>query len=218
MRHIKLVIFDLDGTLMDAYNAVFRSINYAMDRLKHPRIDAETIKRTVGWGDRHLLEVFVGKTISERALKIYRRHHKSALQKRGGTKFLPGARKLLGYLKQKGYRLAVATNRPTVYSRIALRQLGVLQDFDYVLCGDRVPRPKPHPDILRIILKRFGLKPVQALYVGDMVIDVKTGRAARIRTVAVTTGSSSRRELAALKPYRVIHHVFDVAGIVDALC
>ena len=205
---VRLVIFDLDGTLIDAYKAVYQSINFAMKKMGFPKISARTIHRSVGWGDLHLIEKFVGKERLEGALAIYRRHHRTSLK--NGTTLLPGALKLLRLLKKNKYRIAVASNRPTKFSLIILKQLNIRKYFDYVLCADKLKKGKPHPEILQKILKRFSLKGHEALYVGDMIIDLQAGRGARIKTIAVTTGSCTKSELARYKPYAVIARVDQV--------
>ncbi len=204
----KIVIFDLDGTLINAYSAVYRSLNFTVAKFGFKPITHQLIKRTVGWGDRHLLRSFIGDKNVDQALKVYRHHHAAALCQ--DTKLLPGALKILRYLKKNGFKTAVASNRPTRFSLIVLRYLKIRSFFDEVLCGDKVPRPKPSPDILKVILKRTGLVASEALYVGDMGIDVLTGQRARIKTIAVATGSSSIAELAALKPLAVVRNVFAV--------
>lgn len=205
---IKAVIFDLDGTLVNAYRAVERSMNYALVSSGFPKVSAYTIKRSVGWGDRHLIEGFVGREHAPRVLKIYRAHHQGSL--RAGVKFLPGAERLLKDLDRQGYLLAIASNRPTKFTRIILKVLDIEHHFDHVLCADKIERPKPHPDILRLILEKYKLRTQEALYVGDMTIDVQTGNSARVRTVAVLTGSSTREEISALKPFKIIKRISQV--------
>ncbi len=204
----KLVIFDLDGTLMNAYPAVYRSVNFTVTQFGFAPITHATIKRTVGWGDRHLLQSFIGDKNLDAALKVYRRHHAIAL--RQDTKLLPGALKILQYLKSNGFKIAVASNRPTKFSLIALRYLKIYPFFDEILCGDKVLHPKPSPDILKEILKKFGFSPTEALYVGDMGIDILTGRRARVKTLAVASGSNTVVELAALSPLAVVDNVLEV--------
>src|SRR5208282_5673851 len=127
---IKLVIFDLDGTLVNAYPAVSQSVNYTLGLLGFtPRSHAQ-IKRSVGGGDRKLMIHFVGKKLVDRAIALYRPHHIKALKLRAGVKFLPGALKILKFLKGKGYKLAVASNRPTKFTHIILKTLGVFEFFD----------------------------------------------------------------------------------------
>lgn len=208
MDQTKIVIFDLDGTLMNAYPAVYRSVNATVARFGYPKVSHLTIKRTVGWGDRHPLGTFVEEEDLDAALKFYRKHHAEALRK--DTKLLPGALKILQYLEKYGYKIAIASNRPTKFSLIAIRFLGIRKYFDMILCGDKVPRGKPAPDILKAILKRFSLRTKEALYVGDMGIDIETGRRAKVKTVAVATGSNTAAELKALKPFAVIKNVSQV--------
>jgi len=210
---IQLVVFDLDGTLVDAYRPVERSINYTMKKFGFPPVSAETIKKTVGWGDRYLLQSFVGEKDLDPILAVYRKHHQTSLKT--GSKTLPGAKRVLNYLKQRGYKIAVASNRPTLFSDLLIRHLGLKDYFDYVLCGDRVHRPKPYPDILKTIMLKFDLCPAQCLYVGDMTIDIQTGQRAGIKTVAVVTGSSTKEELRELKPYALIKDIRDLVKILE---
>jgi len=211
-RRIKLVIFDLDGTLIDAYDAIVESFNYTMRKIGIRQRSYQTIKRAVGWGDRGLLCPFVPEDKLGMALKIYQTHHKNSLSKY--TRFLPGAKEVLRYLKNRGYQLAVASNRPKDFTQIVIRKLKLKHFFDYVLCGNELKRAKPHPDILLKIIRKLAIKKKEALYVGDMTIDVNTGKNAGIRTIAVTTGSSSRRELAKLKPFILLKNV---SGLVKML-
>ena len=201
-RKFSIVIFDLDGTLIDAYPAIIRSFNFTMKRLGVPVQDELTIRRAVGWGLVMLLEPFVDEALLDQAVSMYKEHHARALKKK--TRLFPGARRLLRLLKNRGYKLAVASNRPTRFSLLLMRHLKIEKYFDYVLCADKVTKPKPHPDILLLILRKFGLKPEDAVYVGDMAIDIQAGKKAKIKTVVVPTGSSTHKELLRLKPYKVV--------------
>jgi phosphoglycolate phosphatase len=212
---LKLVIFDLDGTLVDAYRPVAQSLNYALAQKKYNPISDSIIKRKVGWGDRNLLSNFVAPSHLDQVLRIYRRHHKKALF--NGVKFLPGAKQTLYQLKKKGYRLAIASNRPTVFTRIILRRLNVLSLFSCVLCADKVKRPKPSGDLLRGILQKFSLSVEQCLYVGDMTIDIETGKDAKVQTIAVSTGSNTFKELLFCKPYACMKELKELVRHIELL-
>jgi HAD superfamily hydrolase (TIGR01549 family) len=213
---IKAVIFDLDGTLVNAYPAVSRSVNYTLNSLGFALRSHAEIKRSVGGGDRKLMIHFVGEKLAPRALAIYRPHHTKALEVKGAVKLLAGALGVLKFLKSKGYRLGIASNRPTKFTRIILRMLDVLQLFDVVLCADRADRPKPYPDILWAITRRLNLDNQEVLYVGDMTIDVTCAHRAGVRMVAVSTGSSSKKELKDLKPWRIISKMNQLKKIIGS--
>ena len=136
------------------------------------------------------------------------------MKAKGAVKLLPGAWGVLKFLKGKGYNLAIASNRPTKFTRIILKVLGVSQLFDVVLCADKVDRPKPYPDILWAIARRLSLDKSEVLYVGDMTIDVNCASAAGVRMVAVATGSSSKKELKELKPWRIIDKIRQLKKII----
>ena len=182
---------------------------------RSPLQKKETIRRAVGWGDRELLTRFVGKENVERALKIYRRHHVMALKT--GTRLLPGAKRLISDLKREKYKLAVASNRPTKFSIIALQYLKIKKCFDYILCADKLKRGKPHPQILFQILEKLKVSRVETLYVGDMTIDVQTGNRAGVKTVAVLTGSCSMSDIKPLKPFRIIKKISQLVPIINEL-
>ncbi|MFH0918452.1 MAG: HAD family hydrolase [Candidatus Omnitrophota bacterium] len=212
MENIKLIIFDLDGTLIDAYAAIGSSFNYVMRRLGLKTQSATLIRSLVGWGDADLLKPYVSKADLEYTLNLYRQHHKTSLLKH--THLYPGTRGLLRSLKIKGYKLAVASNRPSKFSHILLKHLKIGDFFDYVLCADQAGRAKPHPEMLNKIVKRFRLKKPQALYVGDMAIDAQAGRRAKINTVIVTSGSSSKLEIKRARPFKIIPVISRLSRIV----
>jgi len=205
MNNIKLVIFDLDGTLVDAYPAITESFNHAMQKFGYESQAPLTIRRAVGKGDRYLLKPFVNRRDLDKVLIAYRRHHRKSLVKY--SSLLAQAKKVLAYLKKRGYKLAVASNRPTEFSLILLKCLRIKKYFDYILCADKLKTGKPHPEILKKILRKFKLGPEQAVYVGDMDIDAQTGRRAGISTIIVTTGSSSKSEILAEKPAIIIGNI-----------
>ena len=201
MENKKLVIFDLDGTLVDAYAAIAESLNYVFRSLGLKERSAGIVRRLVGWGDINLLKPYVSPRKLKYAIDLYRRHHRISLLKY--SRLYPYARVILRSLKKKGYKLAVASNRPSKFSRILLKHLEIGVFFDYVLCADQAGRGKPHPDMLNQIVKRFKLKKSEALYIGDMSIDAQAGRRAGIDTVIVTSGSGRKAEIREERPFKI---------------
>lgn len=211
MENLKLIIFDLDGTLIDAYLAISSSFNYVMRRLGLKSQSNATVRRLVGWGDLNLLKPYVLQKDLKRALSLYRTHHKQSLLKH--ARLYPYVRPLLRRLKKNDYKLAVASNRPSKFSRILLKHLEIGVFFDYVLCANQVRYGKPHPEMLNIIVKRFAFKKSQVLYVGDMAIDAQAGRRAKINTVIVASGSSSQPDIKREQPFRIISAISRLQGL-----
>ncbi|MFH0754062.1 MAG: HAD family hydrolase [Candidatus Omnitrophota bacterium] len=202
---IRLVIFDLDGTLVDAFPAITDSINHMMKRLGHPEQSLRKVKRSVGWGVGSLVRTFVPEEKVEEALSIFRGHHDKRLRR--PIRLLDGVKTLLPFLKRRGCVLAIASNRPEEFCRIILDVAGIGHYFDFVVCSDMVKRAKPYPDMVRNLLRKARVPARQTMFVGDMTVDVACGRAAGVMTVAVSTGSCSWKELEAENPDWLVRRI-----------
>ena len=203
----KLFIFDLDGTLINAYPAIVESMNHTLRRLNHPEAEPERIIRSVGLGNDGLMKKFFSDQEVPEARQIYREHHRNNLV--GKISLLPGALTLLRNLKTKGKLLAVASNRPAETASLLIKILEIEVYFDRVLTGEKVSQPKPAPDILIALLDYFQVSREEAVYVGDMDIDAETGTAAGVKTVIVVTGSSTREEIEVAKPDLILDSLKD---------
>jgi phosphoglycolate phosphatase len=207
----KLVIFDIDGTIVNAYDAIEKSINFTLGKLGYPKAKMPFIKKMVGHGDRNFVDCFVEKKDSDEGLKLYRKHHEKALLKY--SKVIPGAKQLLRDLKKKGFKLAVASNRPPRYSMILLKHLDLLKYFDAVECARDKSEIKPKPFLIPRILKKLGIKKTEALYVGDMTVDVHAGHNAGVKVVAVLGGSSSHSELKKARPCGITRKISGLLNV-----
>ena len=208
-----LLIFDLDGTIIDAYGAIAESFNFTMRKLGQSAQRATCIKRVVGHGDRNLLAPFVPKNVVNKALSVYRKHHQYSLLRK--SKLLPYAKAILRSLDKEGVKLAIATNRPTKFSLILLKHLGIASYFDYVLCADKLTFRKPHPLILNTIIRKLKLNKQDTLYVGDMALDAETGRRAGIKTIIVLGGSSSIKEIKKENPFKIVKNLSYLRGVIN---
>ena len=212
MKH-KLVIFDLDGTLIDAYTAIAVGINRMLESLGYPQQESEVIKRTVGRGVEKLIMPFIEEKDYQRAVEIYLKSQETLLPKM--AKLLPGAKEVLKELKGKDCQLAVASNRPFSFSEPLLKKLKIAQYFSLVLCADQINSYKPNPKILLLIMKKLNVPPEETVYVGDMALDAETGRNAKVRTIIVLTGSSNQKEVIAAKPFKIISQISEILFFID---
>ena len=190
-----LIIFDLDGTLVDSYGAIQDSLAFAMQTLGFAPWPPEETKRRVGRGLDVLMKEAVGEANAVEGVRLFRtRYPQIFLQK---TFLLPGVKETVAALHASSKCLAVATNKPSDFSRDLLAHLDLSPYFSLVLGPLDVPHPKPHPDMIHAVLERLRFSPEQALYVGDMILDAESASNAGVDCVLVATGGNSPGELRA---------------------
>lgn len=202
----RLFIFDVDGTLVDSYRAIWESLNATRQRFGYEDVSLEKTRRSVGHGDIVFIDTFFRAEDREKALRFYRRHHRQSLLQY--VRPLPFSRYMLSLLKRRKRYTAIASNRPTVFTRIILKKAGLEQYIDYVLCADTVKRPKPDPAILLRVMAHFGVAKKETLFVGDMDIDIRTARRAGVDSLFLKGGST---------PVTVIKKTFRTIKIISSL-
>ncbi|MEW6441792.1 MAG: HAD-IA family hydrolase [bacterium] len=207
------LIFDLDGTLVDSFQAIHASLQSAMGSLGMTPWDYATTVRNVGRGLGHLIEAAVGRDRKAEALERFRADYAATCLTR--TSLLPGVAETLPRLKASGRRLAVATNKSLPFTLQILGHFGIHSHFDCVLAPEEVARPKPHPDMIRAVLRRLDLPARHCLYVGDMPLDVETATRAGVGCMLVATGFYPFEELARTVSVPVVRRFSQVADALD---
>ena len=127
------------------------------------------------------------------ALRCYREDY--AATSPANTRLFPGVSEALRTLQERGYTLAIATNKSVVFTIPILDFLGITSLFAVVMGPEKVLQPKPHPAMIDSIRATFHQERSQCLYVGDMPLDVKTASQAGVDCVLVATGAFSIQEL-----------------------
>jgi 2-phosphoglycolate phosphatase len=206
---LKAVIFDFDGTLVDSYQAITASVNHVRAAHHLPPLSEPEVRRCVGRGPAYLLQHTVPGTNLDQDLARYRAHHPSVL--RSGTRLLPGVAETLRSLKNSGLHLAVCSNKPRDFTRELLHFLNLSALIEVVVGPEDAPRIKPAPDMLLAALKELKLAPAETLYVGDMVVDIETARAAGVTVWVIPTGSDERPTLEAARPDRILETFKELA-------
>jgi 2-phosphoglycolate phosphatase len=209
----RAVLFDLDGTLADSYDAITASTNYVRAANGLPQLPEAEIKKHVGRGLDRLVADLVPGTDTARNIALYREHYVTVM--RDHTRLMPGARRAVEALKRSGRRLAVCSNKNVFFTRSHVFTLGLAPFFDVVLGPEDVPQPKPAPDMLLTALRLLGVPADEALYVGDMDIDVHTGRAAGVAVWVVPTGSADLATLQAARPDRILTGLDELAELAE---
>lgn len=197
---IKLIIFDLDGTLVDSSVDITNALNYSIEPYGLEKLTVERTISLVGEGTTRLIEKLLGDrwadlrgVVLERFLEYYSGHLTDY------TVPYPGVRETLEMLTD--YRKTVISNKRTDLSRRVLGNLELSTYFDIIWGSDSVSEKKPSPAPVMEMLKKMSCRPEEAVIVGDSNYDIDAGRAAGVRTVAVSYGY---RDVSLLKDADVI--------------
>jgi len=188
LTEIRLLVFDLDGTLVDSKQDLALSVNAMREGLGLGPLPLDLIASYVGQGVTVLIERALGDLASEENVQsglsfFLRYYHQHMLD---NTRPYPGVREALEELRSRA--LAVLTNKPVKFSREMLQRLALASYFASVYGGNSFPRKKPDPAGLRKMMDDLQVSPQQTLMVGDSDTDVLTGRNAGVWTCGVTYG------------------------------
>ena len=199
---VRLIIYDLDGTLIDSRADIANAVNWTLAEFGLGELPEETVTGFVGGGVKNLIEQSLKETGGnplpplEKAVKMFRKRYGEHLLDR--TRLYPAVPGVLEFFKER--MQAVMTNKPEGFSRTLLKGLGIDSYFFRVLGGDGGFPKKPAPEPLLEILKSAGVPADEAVLVGDSATDVETGRNAGVKTITVTCGFGSRREIENARP------------------
>jgi phosphoglycolate phosphatase len=187
---IDLLIFDLDGTLIDSKLDIAHSVNAARAHLGLAPLDLELILTYVGRGAPVLIRKALGPEASDaeiaKALDFFLRNYRAhALD---STALYQGVRESLDRLHEAGKCLAVLSNKPEAISREIARGLDLCRLFFRIYGGDSFPTKKPDPAGVLRLLEESGVSADRAIMVGDSSVDIQTARNAGVRVCAVTYG------------------------------
>ena len=192
---VQVIIFDLDGTLVDSAEDLRAALNRLLAELGLRPIEPTEIKGMIGDGVLKLLDRALvaangdpqqKDALLPRFLEIYQANPATL------TRCYPGVAETLEALRRKGFRMAVVTNKPVFATNKILQALGLAEFFPVAVGGDSVQQRKPHPAPLLVAARQLEVDVGQALMVGDNIHDVEAAHAAGMRCVAVTYGYHHR--------------------------
>ena len=213
---VRGIVFDLDGTLIDSYEAIALSLNVALKQAGAPPKSIEEVRGMVGLGLETLIErALGGKNGVEEGVRNFRAHYDRICVEK--TTLLPEVAATLRELDGRGYLMCVATNKPSYFAWRLLEGLHVRRYITDVFGPDNVEHRKPHPEMVQSAMESMGITASETLYVGDMEVDFDFARAAGCRVVLIPGGSRSRGELLALAPDALLESIAELPAWLQRL-
>ncbi|GMT42221.1 MAG: phosphoglycolate phosphatase [bacterium] len=203
---VDLIIFDLDGTLIDSKKDIAYAVNRTLEGMDLQPIPERTVYQYVGNGVRPLIEQTLRGSGKEtgipEAIRLFQKFYTTHLL--DNTVMFDGVPEILEHFQNLGKKMAVASNKPYRYVKKIMDGLNMTRFFLSVKGGDSVEMKKPAPEMLDAVINETGADRKSSVFVGDSGIDVRTGKNARIKTVGVTYGFRSAEEIMENKPDMLI--------------
>ena len=189
------VLFDLDGTLIDQFRAIYRCYQYALDKLSLEPVSYDKVRTSVGGS----IAITFGKLIPQEYVEEAVTHFREEFDRiwHEDTDILPGAEWILQELHLKGLKLCVFTNKEGDRSRHILTELGMSKHLDRIFGTLDTPWRKPQPEFTLHVLDELGTDPAHACMVGDSPYDVDSAAAGNIPCYTVATGTHTAAQLQA---------------------
>ncbi|MCL7745182.1 phosphoglycolate phosphatase [Guyparkeria hydrothermalis] len=216
----RMVLFDLDGTLVDSVPDLHVAVNAMQAELGNPeRTDAD-VRTWVGNGIERLVERALTNDLDgkpdpadfDKALPVFKRAYAESNGKH--SKLFDGVTQGLDFVRSLGLSMGCVTNKASAFTLPLLEQTGLKDYFEVIISGDTLPLKKPDPAPLIYSAGWFHVHPSEALMIGDSISDVKAARAAGFSIVCMSYGYNHGKDIRDYDPDAVIDSMTELAGLV----
>ena len=206
-----VVLFDLDGTVIDSGAIILASMRHAAKEVLGAEPPDEELMAAVGGPGLEAQMRALSPDRVEELVSVYRAHNEPLHE---GLMCCPGIDDVLVRLKDEGRRLGIVTAKRRKTVELAFAQVPIEHLFETVVGGDETERHKPDPEPLLLALERMDASPADAAYVGDAPFDVRAAKAAGIFAVGVTWGGIHARErLLQEEPDALVDNAEELYGV-----
>jgi len=216
-----MVLIDVDGTLVDSVPDLAWCVDAMMRELDLPERGEDRVRHWVGNGvdrlvQRALMNQLDGEydeTLYDKALPIFRAFYAENTSKR--SVLYDGVMEALEFLKSTGVKIGCVTNKASEFTLPILKDLGISEYFETVLCGDQVERKKPDPQPLLMSAKTLNVNPQASMMLGDSMSDVKAARAAGFSIICMSYGYNHGEDIRDYNPDAVVDSMAEIKNLID---
>lgn len=212
MKEVDLMIFDLDGTLINSAPDIIATVNYTRNMLRLPKMEDKAIISLVGDGMEKLLERFLGPELQHRceeAMTIFLDYYEKHLL--DNTTLYPGVTDILDFFSWK--KKVIITNKRSRFTRKITDGFAITGSFDDIIGMGSTPFRKPDARVLLPLLERFRIVPDRAVIFGDGAADINLAKNTGIKSCAMLNGFTPRDVLLSLQPDFTCENMGELKGM-----
>jgi phosphoglycolate phosphatase len=209
----RAILFDLDGTLIDQFQAIHRAFSLTLSSMGFPEPTFDAVKRAVGGASDTTMEKLIGKERAKEAVEILRPIFENEMF--DGLIALPGSDEILSWCKQNSLKAGVLTNKYGPHARAVCTHLGFDQFLEFTIGANDTEWKKPDSRLTLHALNTIGFNNEETMYIGDSPYDYSTAKNASMECVLVATGTHSQDELSSLDTKISVHN--DLFSVLDYL-
>lgn len=219
LKKPKMILIDVDGTLVDSVPDLAFCVDEMMRRLGRPSHGEAKVRDWVGNGvERLVRRALVGQLDGEPEEEDFARAHPIFLELYADNTsqrslLYPGVREGLDWMRSQGYILGCVTNKASQFTIPLLKDLGVHEEFGIVVCGDTLPVKKPDPRPLLHAAEQLGVSAADSLMLGDSKSDVAAARAAGFQIVCMSYGYNHGEDIRNYSPDAVIDSMAELSSL-----
>ena len=210
---IDIIIMDFDGTITDSIPSAVEAIQAMLKELHLPHRTAEEINKFVGYGEGPLISGAIGSddpSLMKKAMEVYEKTYiRDGIKK---IRLYPRVKEFLETFRSK--TKIILSNKKDDFIEKILELLKLKGYFAEVHGGDTAPCLKPDPCAINGIIARYNIPKDRVLFIGDMTVDIKTGKNANVKTCAVTYGFDDRKKLESLSPDILIEDLMQLKDLI----
>ena len=211
---IRAILFDLDGTLIDQFEAIHRAFASTLKNMGLPEPSYDEVKKAVGGASEATMTKLIGQERAKEAVRKLRPIFEKEMF--NGLTLLPGAHEILEKCEEEKIKTAVLTNKHGPHARAACDHLKLSKYLQFTLGADDTEWKKPNPELTAFALEKLGVTNQETLYVGDSPFDYQTAQNASMPCILLSTGTHSMEELSKidknLSVKRSLSQVFPLSG------